>query len=288
MDTSWKFSSNISYISGDIVFSSSGDSLNINSDLIVNIPNLVLDNHQCVLYFDIKQSNKIFENNHAFSITKDSDNNIDLGFNINDLSFPSNDFIKDTQFDIVNIKVQLVDKNDAIISTIISHKKLSFASASASCVLIGTKVNTSTGWRNIEDLQVGDFILNQNNHEVEIIKKKSWRIKWGSKDFANAVYKIQSGFCGTVETLYISAYHKIVVSGQPSEAYTLGLPRATKHEICSGDYYILYNIQLKNYKKNYFSVNGMCLIESWDGSERGLVLTTNEDVMSASKLIYVQ
>jgi len=285
MDTSWKFSSNISYISGDIVFSSSGNSLNINSNLIVHIPNFVLDNHQIVLYFDIKQSNKIFENNHVFLISKDNDNT-DLGFKINDLNIPNTEFIKDSQFDIVNIKVQVVDKSNTIISTISSHKKLSFTSASASCVLAGTKVNTNTGWRNIEDLNVGDFILNQNDQEIEIIKMKCWRIKWGSKDFANTVYKIQSGFCGTIETLYISAYHKILVSGQLSEAYTLGLPRATKHDICNGDYYILYNIQLKNHKKNYFSVNGLCLIESWDGSEHGLVLITNEEIVPTSKLIY--
>lgn len=287
MNTSWKFSSNISHISGDIVFSSSGDTLNINSDLIIKIPNLELDNHKSVLYFNIKQTDKLFKNNHLFSIVNNTYDNIDLGFKISDSSFPD-EFIKDTPFDILNIMIQIIDKNNSIVSTINSQKNLSFASAAASCVLAGTKVNTAEGWRNIDDLKVGDFILNQNDEQVEIIKKKSWRIKWGSKDFANAVYKIQAGFCGTVETLYISAYHKIVVSGQPSEAYTLGLPRATKNDICIGDYYVLYNIQLKNHKKNYFSVNGMCLIESWDGSEHGLVLTTNEDVVPTSKLIYVR
>jgi hypothetical protein len=286
MSTSWRFSSNISHISGDITFSSSGDSLNIISDLIVDIPNFELDNHKSVLRFNIKQTEKLFEITHEFSIVNDTYNNIDLAFRITDSSFPG-EFIKDTPFDILNIQIQIIDKNNTIISTINSPKNLSFASAQASCVLAGTKVNTAEGWRNIEDLQVGDFILNQNNEQIEIIKKKSWRIKWGSKDFANAVYKIQAGFCGTVETLYISAYHKIVISGQPSEAYTLGLPRATKNDICLGDYYVLYNIQLKNHKKNYFSVNGMCLIESWDGSEHGLVLTTNEIIVPTSKLIYV-
>lgn len=292
MNSSWKGSSNISYVSGDIGVSTTGDTLNINSNIIVNVPDFIFshDNHSTILCFNIKQNQHIFKISTQVNIENDHDKNIDMTFNISDISFPTNDFVQNVPFDIENIEIQIVEKkapNSAPLYKINSSKKLIFKAATASCVLSGTKVNTSEGWRNIEDLVEGETVLNQHDEPVEIVRKKCWRIKWGSKDFANTVYKIQAGFCGTVETLYISAYHKILITGQLSEAYTLGLPRATKTDICIDDHYLLYNIQLKNHKKNHFSVNGMCLVESWDGSESSTVLTTSDDIYIPAKSVLI-
>jgi hypothetical protein len=288
--------SKISYVSGNLAFSTTGNTLNINSNIVLNIPDFKFshDIHSTSLSFDIKQDS----NSHSLKLPtlimsneSESDGNLEFTFSLTDIGFPSANFITGLPFDIQNIQIHITEKhNTATIHTLSSAKKLSFMTAPASCLLKGTKVNTVNGWTNIEDLEEGDTVLNQYDEPVEIIKKKSWRIKWGSKDFANTVYKIQAGFCGTVETLYISAYHKILISGQMAEAYTLGLARALKPDICVKDHYVLYNIQLKNYKKNHFSVNGMCLVESWDGSESGIVLTTSEEntIPEKSRLIYVR
>lgn len=277
MSLTWTGTSDLSYVSGDLIFTNLAETLNIKSNIIVNIPKFAFSDklYTVVVGFHIKQRDNIFPINYNTEIQNEDLNNLEMIFSLNNIPFPTIDFILGLPFNIENIAIKIIDKNsEKSLYSLSSTKKLDFTSAPASCLLKGTKINTECGWKPIDDLNEGDRVLNQHYEPVEIVRKKSWRIKWGSKDFANTVYKIQTGLCGTVETTYISAYHKVMVGDDLSEAYTLGLPRATKYEICSGDYYVLYNIQLKNHRKNHFWINGLCLVESWDGSESGIVIST--------------
>jgi hypothetical protein len=291
MSLSWTTKSDLKYVAGDLIFTSFVDTLSIKSTIVINIPGFTYSNdlHTLNIKFVVNQASMKTDISFNTQIENEYMDNLNLFFTINDILISKNNLMTGLPYNIEDIDINIIEKKSRnTLYTLSSNKILNFTTAAASCLLKGTKINTNNGWLPIEDLIEGDYVLNQHDEPVEIVKKKSWRIKWGSKDFANAVYKIQPGLCGAVETVYISSYHKILIGGHLSEAYTLGLPLATKHEICMGDYYVLYNIQLKNHRKNHFMVNGMCLVESWDGSENGLVLSTSETYIVPKSTLLIQ
>jgi len=135
---------------------------------------------------------------------------------------------------------------------------------SISCLLRGTKVKTPYGYKNIEDLNVGDKVLSHEGIPTNIIKRESWKVRW-SQNLArgNVVYKLEK----YGRTTYLSAYHKFMDDKYQMVAACDGkLKKATKEEICdeNGEYE-LHHIQLENHEKNHLIVNGSMIVESWDG-----------------------
>ena len=163
MDSSWICSNNSSHISGDLVFSVISDKLNITSNMVVSIPNFLFsqDSHEAKLLFDIYQETGTFELQTSVTLNNDYIDNLDMSFTVNDLGFPEKKYITGIPFTIQNIRICISEKTGSHIFNIQSQKKLSFTTASASCLLKGTKINTKDGWKNIEDLVEGDCVLNQ-------------------------------------------------------------------------------------------------------------------------------
>ena len=98
-----------------------------------------------------------------------------------------------------------------------------------SCLLKGTKVKVSNGYKNIEDLNEGDYVISHLGNKVKIIKKDSWKIHWTDNiDKSNKVYALKRFGKKT----YLSTYHKIMTLKKTMvEAHLSNLPLATKEEI---------------------------------------------------------
>jgi hypothetical protein len=143
------------------------------------------------------------------------------------------------------------------------------------CLLRGTKVKTPNGYRNIETLKVGDYVVSHRGNTVKIIKAHSWNVNWNDKiSEESQVYVIENNKNKT----YISAYHKLkntkidsskkikFINNEMVQACDIGLKHATKEEICDENgIYQLYNIQVENHERNHLIVNGGTIVESWDG-----------------------
>lgn len=133
------------------------------------------------------------------------------------------------------------------------------------CLLKGTKVKILGGYKLIEHIKVGDFILSHKGRLVQVLKTVSWDIKWSETAIneSNTVYKIPVGELGCNEDTYISAYHQILIDGKLVAAKDAGLELARESEV--GSEFTFYHLQVVNYEENHLVVNGNCIVESWCG-----------------------
>jgi hypothetical protein len=133
------------------------------------------------------------------------------------------------------------------------------------CLLKGTKVKILGGYKLIEDIKVGDFILSHKGQLVQVVKTVSWDIKWSENatNESNTVYKIPAAILGCDEDTYISAYHQILIDGQLVAAKDAGLELAQESEV--GSEFTFYHLHVVNYEENHLVVNGNCIVESWSG-----------------------
>jgi hypothetical protein len=133
------------------------------------------------------------------------------------------------------------------------------------CLLKGTKVKILGGYKLIENIKVGDFILSHKGQLVQVLKTVSWDIKWSetATNESNTVYKIPVGELGCNENTYISAYHQILIDGKLVAAKDAGLELARESEV--GSEFTFYHLQVVNYVDNHLVVNGNCIVESWCG-----------------------
>lgn len=133
------------------------------------------------------------------------------------------------------------------------------------CLLSGTLVGTPKGWVQIDDLQIGDDIVNQYGESVKILLTSKWPVYWEHRRFCDKIYKIPRGFYGCTIDTYISSFHKIEHGGM-IEVYKLGLELAKKEELTTIGRYILYHLQVEDFENNKYIVNGGCVVESWNGT----------------------
>lgn len=133
------------------------------------------------------------------------------------------------------------------------------------CLLKGTKVKILGGYKLIEDIKVGDFILSHKGKLTQVLKTVSWDIKWSetATNESNTVYKIPVGELGCNENTYISAYHQILIDGNLVAAKDAGLELAKESEV--GSEFTFYHLNVVNYDENHLVVNGNCVVESWSG-----------------------
>lgn len=133
------------------------------------------------------------------------------------------------------------------------------------CLLSGTMVGTPKGWVPIDDLQIGDDIVNQYGETIKIVLIFKWPVYWENRRFCDKIYKIPRGLYGCTRDTYISSFHKIEHGGM-IEVYKLGLELAKQEELTTIGRYILYHLQVENHEVNNFIVNGGCVVESWHGA----------------------
>jgi hypothetical protein len=137
----------------------------------------------------------------------------------------------------------------------------------ASCLLMGTKILTPDGYKNIEDLKVGDYIVSNLAENVPVLKIGRWSLNWYNnlEILDSRIYKIPNGLYGTRENTFITGLHKLRKDdGSLVCVKDLGLPLAEKSEICDlqGNY-IIHHINVEDWEKNDLVINGICIVESW-------------------------
>jgi len=132
-----------------------------------------------------------------------------------------------------------------------------------SCLLKGTKVRTINGFKKIEELKVGDYVISHLRKPVRIIKTDSWTVKWKQEiSKGNRVYVLENLKTKT----FISSYHKFMKNNKLVAACDANLRLARKEEICNDkNEYELYHIQIEDHEVNHLLVNGDNIVESWDG-----------------------
>jgi len=132
-----------------------------------------------------------------------------------------------------------------------------------SCLLKGTKVRTIEGYKNIENIKVGDYVISDKRVPKKVIKIHNWNIKWKKNILErNRIYIIENYKTKT----YLSAYHKFMKDNKMVAACNGKLRVARKEEICDkNDEYKLYHIQIEDHKDHHLLVNGDNIVESWDG-----------------------
>ena len=133
------------------------------------------------------------------------------------------------------------------------------------CLLKGTRVKILGGYKLIENIKVGDFILSHKGQLVQVLKTVSWDIKWSetATNESNTVYKIPAAILGCDEDTYISAYHQILIDGKLVAAKDAGLELARESEV--GSEFTFYHLHVVDYENNHLVVNGNCIVESWSG-----------------------
>jgi hypothetical protein len=131
------------------------------------------------------------------------------------------------------------------------------------CLLKGTKVRTIQGFKNIENIKVGDFIISHLRVPVRVIKTHNWKVKWSNKMHkASKVYVLENYKSKT----FLSSYHKLMVDNEMVCACNSDLRLARKEEICDkNNEYELFHIQVEDHENNHLLVNGDNIVESWDG-----------------------
>ena len=132
-----------------------------------------------------------------------------------------------------------------------------------SCLLKGTKVRAINGFKKIEELKVGDYVISHLRKPVRVIKTDSWTVKWKQEiSKGNRVYVLENSKTKT----FISSYHKFMRNDKLVAACDANLRLARKEEICNEkDEYELFHIQIEDHEINHLLVNGDNIVESWDG-----------------------
>ena len=139
------------------------------------------------------------------------------------------------------------------------------------CLLKGSSILTPSGYKLIETLSEGDFIVTHDGNIMPILKCSKQRIQWvTSLPQDKLVYKIEGK-----KPIYLTAWHKVMQQdGSMIEAMKCGLPLANKSEYCDeDDVYEIYHINVKNWYLNNLvvddgSISGK-IVESWSGDFSG-------------------
>lgn len=128
-------------------------------------------------------------------------------------------------------------------------------------LLKGTKVKTPYGFKNIEDLVVGENLMSHVGVPVKIININSQKI------YNNGKIK-QEYYMYTHESnskIFMS-YNIQFQNSQYKLEYAHNLKKVNIDDICNdAGFYEIYQIHIYDYDKYYLIVNGFLLIKAWDG-----------------------
>ena len=125
-------------------------------------------------------------------------------------------------------------------------------SGEVSCFLSGTKILTSNGYMNIEELSYNDKLVTGDNRIVSI--------KSISKTFTknrNTLCKIPSGMFGSISDTYVSKYHAIFDHNSKRFIRPFDMEIYNNLRIKNDDNLIYYNIELFDKVNDTYVANGM-------------------------------
>ena len=136
------------------------------------------------------------------------------------------------------------------------------------CLLKGTLVKTQDSYVPIEDLKVGDVVLNHKEEPTKITKTTMINLSYienpVGREVNTIVYKIPAGQYGATKDVFLTHHHKFLANGKMVRPFEAGLKRAEPEEICDENKkYTVCHLRLEDEYKNHFIVNGDCIVEDW-------------------------
>ena len=134
-------------------------------------------------------------------------------------------------------------------------------SLTLACVLEGTQILTPDGYRLVQDMKVGDYVLSESDRLIKVERVLKTKVELTEE---NLPYKIPKGCIGATRDLFLSQGHAIKIYGQFKRPYELGFSRVNLKDM--GDTSLqYYHIQLEggNRRENTFYADGV-LVESYD------------------------
>ena len=135
--------------------------------------------------------------------------------------------------------------------------------ASVSCLLEGTLVFTTTGYRPIETIHVGDSIVSHCGLTRKVTRVGKWicDVKYQTEE--QRMYKIPAGSLRAKLDVYVSRFHKISNGTMLLYPTTYGFKEAEPSELTKTGKYTIYHLEVERGSTNYLLVNGGCVVESW-------------------------
>jgi len=136
------------------------------------------------------------------------------------------------------------------------------------CLLKGTLVKTQDSYVPIEDLKVGDVVLNHKQEPTKITKVIHINLSYIEnpigREVNTVVYKIPAGQYGATKDVFLTHHHKFLANGKMVKPVDAGLTRAKPEEFCDeNNKYSVYHLRLEDEYNNHFIVNGDCIVEDW-------------------------
>ena len=138
--------------------------------------------------------------------------------------------------------VQLGDVRNIDVDKLCEDGEIDLLLAGSPCFAAGTKVLTSEGYKNIEDVRIGDYVLTHQNRYRKVLKI-------GGKEAMT--YKLRaSGFVDTVCTAKHPFYARkkqsiayIQPNGKKSYKIQAGEPEWIEAQHLGKQYYVAHNIE---------------------------------------------
>jgi hypothetical protein len=125
-----------------------------------------------------------------------------------------------------------------------------------SCILIGMKVLTVDGYKNVEQLTINDKLLNSKNEVINIINIHNFYVYPNEETIPLIIKK---NCFGAIEDLYISKLHKVFVNNKFICSHSLNL---SKMNIESNQPINYFHIETTDYLNDDIIVNGV-VVESY-------------------------
>ena len=131
------------------------------------------------------------------------------------------------------------------------------------CLLEGTTVKTTSGYKPIESIQVGDEVISHLNRVKKVLKVGKWDCYEKTKTLDQTLYKIPKGKLHAKEDVFLTRQHKIVYNNWLKYPESVGFKKAKESEYTKNGKYTVYHVQIEDGRRNFLDVNGGCFVESW-------------------------
>ena len=130
------------------------------------------------------------------------------------------------------------------------------------CLLKGTEILTTEGYKLIELITTDDILVTHDNRLTKVIQNKMFNAIGNLNTYP---YVIQSGKYNAYKDLFISGGHAILIDNYFVSAYHLDLSQDTNFSLI--EYYCL---ETEDFYKDTIIANGV-VVETWDGFDLELL-----------------
>ena len=142
--------------------------------------------------------------------------------------------------------------------------------APVACLLKGTLVRTPTSYVPIETLQIGEYVVNEQEQSLRITDIEKSDIVYKERScLSKQVYKVPKGLHGAKSDLFLTRNHEIVMGdGSLKIPEECGAIKAYSKDYCIDGKFSVYHLRLE--RNCHFFANG-CLVTSLGSSSKPVV-----------------